>query len=416
MATINTHDTESYLNDKLTVLIVDDSKVIRLALNKILKNDFIVIQANDGEDAWDKLQAHDEIVGVFSDVSMPNLDGFGLLDRVRTAPESRISELPFVIITANDDDPDFSSKVSNAGGNDLITKPFKTDEIKACIQNHIHAEPRPAAAVVSEEAATLADQEVAEILGFDGIENDETQTPVAEEYSTQAKDFTYDDDFFETSSDSLEESKLDLTDVTANPESKDYETLSEVDLDLDLDLDLEFADTQASDDDFVFTIDEEFLNSSLESEHKEHITDTHEHLNSVPSELPLTQESHNQSETQPVSAAMELSLEEITTTPEQQQEGTTAIEGIAISLETARQHATEVAQSSMEQVSEVSVETKARFSTEREQIRARLQQIREQEKEDIANIRASRKRSGNSTSLFSKLGRIISGLFGFRKK
>ena len=43
------------------VLIVDDSKVIRRAACKILQNEFDVIEAEDGEDAWQQLQENKNI-------------------------------------------------------------------------------------------------------------------------------------------------------------------------------------------------------------------------------------------------------------------------------------------------------------------------------------------------------------------
>ena len=52
---------------RLTVLIVDDSKVIRLALSKILREEFEVLQAADGEQAWDILRENKNISAVTND-------------------------------------------------------------------------------------------------------------------------------------------------------------------------------------------------------------------------------------------------------------------------------------------------------------------------------------------------------------
>lgn len=157
---------------KLTMLVVDDSKVIRLALNKILKTDYTVLQANDGEEAWTLLSENEQISAVFSDVSMPILDGFGLLERVRSSDEERIANIPFIIITANEDDAKFVNKVNQAGGTDLVTKPFKTNEIMQCISTHVLSR-EDTAVPMSEyqekavQESMLNTQEVTSLLGID---------------------------------------------------------------------------------------------------------------------------------------------------------------------------------------------------------------------------------------------------------
>lgn len=116
--------------EKPVILIVDDSRVIRLALKKILKKEFILHEAGDGEEAWAALLEDPTIQVVFSDLSMPELDGFGLLDRIRNAEDERISKLPFIVITGNEDDEGILKRALDGGANDLITKPFQSREIK----------------------------------------------------------------------------------------------------------------------------------------------------------------------------------------------------------------------------------------------------------------------------------------------
>ena len=113
-----------------TLLIVDDSRVMRVSLKKILKNDFELVEAVDGEDAWEKLQESPGIAGIFSDLSMPHLDGYGLLERVRNSEESRIRGLPFIVITGKEGElSELLEEVHAKGANDLVSKPFKTDDI-----------------------------------------------------------------------------------------------------------------------------------------------------------------------------------------------------------------------------------------------------------------------------------------------
>ncbi len=116
--------------DKPIILIVDDSRLMRVAIKKILKDDFSLIEAVDGEDAWSKLCDEPGIQGVFSDLSMPNLDGYGLLARVRGSSEEHIRSLPFVVITGKEGDlQGLLEEVRAHGATDLVGKPFKSEEI-----------------------------------------------------------------------------------------------------------------------------------------------------------------------------------------------------------------------------------------------------------------------------------------------
>jgi len=114
--------------DKTTLLVVDDSRLMRLAARKILKNDFNIVEASDGEEAWQTLQQHPEIALVMSDLSMPNLDGLGLLKRIR---ESDFSKLPVIIVTGAEDDDGSKKTALAAGASDFITKPFESVQLLA---------------------------------------------------------------------------------------------------------------------------------------------------------------------------------------------------------------------------------------------------------------------------------------------
>jgi len=122
------------MDSKQKVLIVDDSKVVRGAISKVIQTSFEPREAHDGEEAWVAIEQDQNIVAVISDLSMPKLDGFGLLARIRAATSPRIRELPFLVISGNEDD-DTRSKARAAGANDFITKSIKGVEAIARIDN-----------------------------------------------------------------------------------------------------------------------------------------------------------------------------------------------------------------------------------------------------------------------------------------
>lgn len=132
--------TEAAAN-RLTILVVDDSRLMRVAARKILKNEFDILEASDGEEAWDALQASPHISLVMSDLSMPNLDGLGLLKRIRESDSTNIQDLPVIIVTGAEDDDGSKNTALTAGASDFITKPFESVHLlaraKAQAKQHI---------------------------------------------------------------------------------------------------------------------------------------------------------------------------------------------------------------------------------------------------------------------------------------
>lgn len=125
---------------KAKILAVDDSRVMRRAIGKILSGQYEVIEAEHGEDAWSLLQHHNDIQIVFTDLSMPYLDGYGLLERIRTSEAEHIADLPVIIITGKEDDDEAKMEALEKGANDFIAKPFDKAQLQARAQSYIKFE------------------------------------------------------------------------------------------------------------------------------------------------------------------------------------------------------------------------------------------------------------------------------------
>ncbi|VAX12480.1 hypothetical protein MNBD_GAMMA24-1840 [hydrothermal vent metagenome] len=123
---------------KPRILAVDDSRVMRKAMTKVLGKDYDVVEASDGEDAWTILTNDIDIQVVFTDLSMPYLDGFGLLQRMRDSEDRRFQNMPVVIITGKEDDNQTKERALNMGASDFITKPFDSVQLKARAKAHIN--------------------------------------------------------------------------------------------------------------------------------------------------------------------------------------------------------------------------------------------------------------------------------------
>ncbi len=110
------------------LLIADDSRVIRRAVAKILGGDFELLEAEDGEAAWQQLAADERIELMITDIDMPRLDGYGLLCRLRAAEVSRLRDLPVIVMTGAEDE--LTRKRAYAcGATDFITKPLDTMQL-----------------------------------------------------------------------------------------------------------------------------------------------------------------------------------------------------------------------------------------------------------------------------------------------
>ena len=120
--------------NKPIILVVDDSRLMRVAARKILKTDFEVLEAEDGEVAWEVLQSNANIDLVMSDLSMPNLDGLGLVKKIRAAAEPHLRDIPVIIVTGAEDDDGSKESALSTGASDFITKPFDSVQLLARAQ------------------------------------------------------------------------------------------------------------------------------------------------------------------------------------------------------------------------------------------------------------------------------------------
>ncbi|MFD2616416.1 response regulator transcription factor [Terrilactibacillus laevilacticus] len=113
------------------VLVVDDEKEIRDAIEIYLKNEGItVIKAKDGIEAIDKLNEH-EIHLIILDVMMPRLDGISTTFKIREQ-----KNIPIIILSAKSEDTDKILGLQ-VGADDYVTKPFNPLELIARVKSQL---------------------------------------------------------------------------------------------------------------------------------------------------------------------------------------------------------------------------------------------------------------------------------------
>ena len=114
------------MDKTLRILVVDDSKVMRGVLRKMLGCDETeVLEAHDGKHALEVLAA-EPVDCVISDWNMPRMKGIDLLRQVRQ--DAALAHLPFVMVTAEA----MAQNVAEADAarvSAYLTKPFTAESL-----------------------------------------------------------------------------------------------------------------------------------------------------------------------------------------------------------------------------------------------------------------------------------------------
>ena len=117
------------METKSQILIVDDDPDIRKVLSILLREDYAVAEATDGQAAVDYIEAHPDTDLVVLDVMMPGMEGFETCDRIRSR-----SNVPILFLTAKSAEADRISAY-RSGGDDFLSKPFSQGEFLAKVSS-----------------------------------------------------------------------------------------------------------------------------------------------------------------------------------------------------------------------------------------------------------------------------------------
>lgn len=105
-----------------TILIVDDSPtVVKFLAFSLKSKGYNIVSACDGMDALEKLSTLAEDVDlIITDLNMPNLDGYGLIEAVRQNRQTT----PIIILSSEQDEED-QLRGMEVGANSYLVKPFR---------------------------------------------------------------------------------------------------------------------------------------------------------------------------------------------------------------------------------------------------------------------------------------------------
>lgn len=108
------------------VLAIDDSRTIRDLLRAALERaGFQVSTAVDGVDGVEKFQ-HAKADVVITDINMPRMDGFGVIDAIRGGTVNRT--VPILVLTT-ESAAELKNRAKRSGATGWIVKPFDDDSI-----------------------------------------------------------------------------------------------------------------------------------------------------------------------------------------------------------------------------------------------------------------------------------------------
>ncbi len=115
--------------ERLKILVVDDeSRMCKLVRDFLVKQDFEVIEAEDGEDALNKFYAQKDIALIILDVMMPKINGWDVCKEIRET-----SKVPIIMLTAKGEESD-ELQGFNIGADEYISKPFSPKILVARVE------------------------------------------------------------------------------------------------------------------------------------------------------------------------------------------------------------------------------------------------------------------------------------------
>ena len=118
-----------------TIMMVDDSPSMRMLLRAALTDlGYAVSEAEDGLAALEKFE-HENPDLLITDINMPRMDGFDLIEAVRG--KAALRGLPILVLTTESSD-EKKQRARQAGATGWIVKPFHPEKLAAAIRRVLH--------------------------------------------------------------------------------------------------------------------------------------------------------------------------------------------------------------------------------------------------------------------------------------
>lgn len=139
---------------KPKVLLVEDNLDLQAYIRMVLSTSYEVLAADHGQDAWEMLKKTSDIQLIISDLMMPVMDGYQLLERLKSTDETR--HIPAIMLTARAELSD-KLKALRIGVDDYMLKPFNEEELLVRVENLLQNQAVRQAIILEEHASEEGD-------------------------------------------------------------------------------------------------------------------------------------------------------------------------------------------------------------------------------------------------------------------
>jgi DNA-binding response OmpR family regulator len=110
---------------KAKILVIDDNSYMRKLLESRLKaNDYQVVLAEDGKEAFSKAESEEPDL-VLLDITMPKMDGFQIAEKLKNHASTR--SIPIIFVTARGQEEEIFKATKELGAAAYIIKPFRSE-------------------------------------------------------------------------------------------------------------------------------------------------------------------------------------------------------------------------------------------------------------------------------------------------
>lgn len=152
--------------EKCKILVVDDeSRMRKLVRDFLVKNEYRVVEAENGEEALDVFYRESDIALIILDVMMPKMDGWEVCREIRST-----SKVPIIMLTAKSDERDELSGFE-LGIDEYISKPFSPRILVARVEAVLRRSMQGSAETKLKAGGIVVDKS-AHIVTIDGKEVD----------------------------------------------------------------------------------------------------------------------------------------------------------------------------------------------------------------------------------------------------
>ncbi len=117
-----------------TILIADDQPSLRLLVNATIASEaYAVIEAADGDQAWELVQRHHPELALL-DIDMPGRTGLDLTRAIKS--DLSLSKTRVILLTAKTEDDEVAEGIA-AGADVYLTKPFSPFQLLTLVEKTI---------------------------------------------------------------------------------------------------------------------------------------------------------------------------------------------------------------------------------------------------------------------------------------